>query len=118
MAIDGFSHINAPLRPAVGGAIDARRLHGRSIVGVAGDAGSQPGHDDMAIGVSRDPREDVGLANRSVPVDADRRRPGVAQIRGRREKDILVVGPDGIDVAEVVDGDGGKNVVASVHRSG
>ncbi len=47
MAIHGFSHIDAPLRPAIGGAIDARRLHGGSIVGVAGEAGSQPSHDDM-----------------------------------------------------------------------
>jgi len=112
VAIDGFKPHKRSIAPSIRGAIDARRLHGRNIVGVASQAGSPPSHDDMAVGISCDPREDVGLANRSVPVDADGRRPSGAQIRGGREKDILVVGPDGIDVAEVVDGEGGKNVVS------
>src|SRR2546429_4537145 len=35
--------------------IGARRLHGADIVGVAGEARAQPGHNNMAIGVCRDP---------------------------------------------------------------
>src|SRR3989475_3710692 len=91
VAIDGFSHVEAPLRPAIGGAIGAGRLHCNNIVGIAGEVGTQPGHDDMAVGICRDPRKHVGLSKRTVPVNAHGRCPSVAQIRGRREKDILVV---------------------------
>src|SRR6266481_2092707 len=35
VAIDGFSRVDAPLRPAIGSAIGARWLHGRDIIGIA-----------------------------------------------------------------------------------
>src|SRR5438046_7595920 len=104
VAIEGFSHVDAPLRPAIRRAIGARLLHGGNIVGVPSEAGAQPGDDDVAVGIGSDPWEHVGLANRAVPVDADWRCPGVSEVRGRSEKDTLVVRPDRIDVAEVVDG--------------
>ncbi len=91
VAVDRFGHIDGPLRPAIGGPVHAGRLHSSNVIGVAGEAGCQPGHHDVAVGIGGDPREHVGLANRSVLVDAYRRCPSVAQIRGRGEKDALVV---------------------------
>src|ERR1700730_16874009 len=72
----------------------------------------------MAVGVGSHPREHIGLANRSIPINTHGRCPGVAPIRGRREKDILVVRPDGIDVAEVVDSERGADVGGAMSGSG
>ena len=91
IAVEGFRHVDAPLSPAIGGAIGARRLHGADIVGVAGEARAQPGHNNMAIGVCRDPGKNVGLSSRAVPVHTHGGAPGVSEVRRRREKDVLVV---------------------------
>src|SRR6266576_3551119 len=72
----------------------------------------------MAVGVRGHPGEYIGLANRSVPINAHGGCPGVAPIGGRREKDILIVGPDGINVAEVVDSKRWEDVGGAMSGSG
>lgn len=102
VAIDALGRIDVPLRPAIGGSVGTGWLHRGRVVGVARKTRAEPCHYDVAIGICGHPRKHIRFAYRSIAVHAHRSGPGIAQIGGRGKEHILIVGPDGVDVAETV----------------
>src|SRR5947209_8643076 len=86
------------------------RLQSGAVVGIAGSIVPEPDDTHVAVGVGRDPRENVGFANRRSLIHLDGSRPGRALIGGRREKDVAIVRPDRVDEPEVIRGKGGEKI--------
>src|SRR5712692_3537143 len=89
----------------------------RDCVRIAGLIGAIPRNGHMAVGISRDPGEDVRLSGLGrVPSYFDGRRPTRPVIGRERVIDVSVIRPGGVYVAEVVHRERGEQIAETGSR--
>src|SRR5947199_6900375 len=124
VTVDALGVIYVPLRPVLHAscaAIACRSLRGRvswlqnaAAVGVAGPITAETSDANVTTGVSRDPREDVGIAPIHREAHIHWVRPGRALIGREGVKDVGVIRPDGVDEPKVIRGKSREKVVGAL----